>query len=232
MEQVFAINVVAIADLVSAFLLPFVRISSFFLAAPIFGAQLVPSRIKIIMAVLITALLYPVIPDVPKVDALSLANVVMVVQQVGIGLGMAFILQVLMQVFVLAGQMAAMQIGLGFASMMDPVNGVSVTVISQFHLMLITLLYVSMNGHLASFLVFVESFVMMPIGADIGAEFFWTLASWMSWCFGAALLIALPAVTALLIVNGSLGIVSRAAPQLNIFSIGFPMMVLLGLVVL
>jgi len=232
MEQAFGLSVIDIGNMVSAFLLPLTRISSFFLAAPVFGAQLVPSRIKLILSVVVTAVIFPVLPEMPAVDNLSPATMTLIAQQILIGLGMAFILQMLMQVFVMAGQIAAMQIGLGFASMMDPVNGVSVTVISQFHLMLITLLYVSMNGHLATLQIFIESFIAIPVGAELGADFFWKLASWMSWCLGAALLISLPAVTALLLVNGALGIVSRAAPQLNIFSIGFPMMVLLGLIIL
>lgn len=232
MEQAFALSVLDIGSMVSAFLLPLFRISSFFLAVPVFGAQLVPARIKLILSVVVTAVLFPVLPEMPVIDALSAANIVLIAQQILIGLGMAFIVQMLMQVFVMAGQIAAMQIGLGFASMMDPVNGVSVTVISQFHLMLVTLLYVSMNGHLATLTIFTESFTAIPVGAELGADFFWQLVSWMSWTLAASLLIALPAVTALLIINGALGIISRAAPQLNIFSIGFPMMVVLGLIIL
>lgn len=232
MEQAFAISITEIGDLVAAFLLPLFRISSFFLAAPLFGAQLVPPRIKLILAITVTALLVPVIPEVPKVDAMSAATILLIAKEILIGLGMAFVLQMLMQVFVMGGQIAAMQMGLGFASMMDPVNGVSVTVISQFYLMLITLLYISMDGHLATLQVFVESFNAIPIGTQLGPDFFWQLVTMMSWCLAGALLIALPAVTALLIINGALGIVSRAAPQLNIFSIGFPLMIILGLIIL
>jgi flagellar biosynthetic protein FliR len=232
MEQAFALSVVEMGNLVAWFLLPLFRISSFFLAAPIFGAQLVPPRIKLVLAITVTALVMPVIPEPPKVDALSVATILLVAEQIFIGLGMAFILQMLMQIFVIGGSIAAMQMGLGFASMMDPVNGVSVTVISQFYLMLITLLYVSMDGHLATLQIFIESFSAIPIGSTLGPDFFMQLVTMMSWCLAGALLIALPAVTALLIINGALGIVSRAAPQLNIFSIGFPLMIILGLIIL
>ncbi len=197
MEQDFALSVVEMGGLVASFLLPLFRISSFFLAAPIFGAQLIPPRVKLVLAIAVTALIMPVIPDPPKVDALSATTILLIAEQIFIGLGMAFILQMLMQVFVMGGQIAAMQMGLGFASMMDPVNGVSVTVISQFYLMLITLLYISMDGHLATLQIFIESFSAIPIGTTLGPDFFMQLVSLMSWCLAGALLIALPAVTAL-----------------------------------
>jgi flagellar biosynthesis protein FliR len=130
------------------------------------------------------------------------------------------------------GQVVAVTMGLGFASMNDPVNGVAVTVVSQFYLMLATLLFLGMNGHLVMIEVLVESFHTMPIGAAVESGHLRALLGWGSWMFGAALLMSLPAVTALLIINCSLGVITRAAPQLNIFAIGFPLMLVLGLLIL
>ena len=116
--------------------------------------------------------------------------------------------------------------------MVDPTNGVTVTVMSQFHLMMMTLVFVSFNGHLAMIEILAESFYSLPVGAAfISNNNLWALAGSASWMFASALLLSLPAVAAMLIINFSLGIVTRAAPQLNIFSIGFPAMLVLGLCV-
>lgn len=209
---------------------PFVRISGFLLVAPVIGTQLVSPRIRIVLCLLLTLILVPTLPPMPVVDSVSLAAFVLIAQQLLIGLAMGFVLQVLLQLFVVAGQMIAMQMGLGFASMVDPANGVSVTVLSQFHLMLVTLLFVAMNGHLAMIEVLAESFYSLPVdGGFYSSNALWRLAGWGSWMFSSALLMALPALASLLIINFSLGVITRAAPQLNIFVIGFPFMLIIGL---
>lgn len=208
---------------------PFLRIGAFMMMAPIIGTQLVPARIRLILALLATLAIAPA--GAPLAITLSAQVVVLALQQILIGLALAFFLQVLLHMFVMAGQIMAMKMGLGFASMVDPANGVTVTVVSQFYLMLVTLLFLSVDGHLAMLEVLAESFWEMPVGAAIPALSFYQLAELGSWLFGGALLMALPAVTALLIVNSCLGIVTRAAPQLNIFVIGFPMMMVLGLLI-
>lgn len=228
-----AIDDAIIGDWLLSSLLPFFRISGFLLVAPLFGTRLVPPRVRIIFALLLTAILTPHLPPVPDVDGISVAAFLLVIQQVLIGIAIGFVLQVLMQVFVVAGQLIAMQMGLGFAQMMDPANGVSVTVLSQFHLMLVTLLFVTMDGHIVMIEVLAESFYTLPVGGGFfSSNVLWVFASWLGWMFGSALLMALPALTALLIVNFSLGIITRASPQLNIFAVGFPFMIFLGLCIL
>ncbi len=139
---------------------------------------------------------------------------------------------VFFQLFTVAGQIIAMQMGMGFASMVDPTNGVSVTVISQFFLMMVSLTFVAMNGHLVVLEVLIEGFLRSPTSIDGGLpQLSWQIASLGSWMFGGAVLIALPAVTSLLVVNLAFGVMTRAAPQLNIFSIGFPLSLLFGLVI-
>lgn len=215
---------------VGAGMWPFVRISAFLMVAPIVGTRLVPARIRLMLALLISMVLVPNLPAMPMLDSVSIPAFILVIQQVLIGVGMGLVLQVLLQIFVVAGQMIAMQMGLGFASMMDPANGVSVAVLSQFHLMLVTLLFLSMNGHLAMIEVLTESFYTLPVGGGFfTTNALWSLVGWGSWMFSSALLMALPAVASLLIINFSMGIVTRAAPQLNIFAIGFPFMLIIGL---
>ena len=230
---VFEIDTALIGGWINAAMLPFFRISAMLLAAPLFGTQLVSARIRIVLALLITMVLVPNLPPVPAIDAVSLPAFTLVVQQVLIGVAMGLAMQVLLQVFVVAGQLIAMQMGLGFASMVDPANGVTVTVLSQFHLMMVTLLFVSMNGHLAMIEVLAESFYSLPIGGEfLSSNRIWELAGRGAWMFASALLISLPAVTSLLVINFALGVVTRAAPQLNIFAIGFPFMLIVGLCVI
>lgn len=209
---------------------PLFRIASFMMVVPFVGTQLVPARVRLGLALLITILVVPWLGDVPYMDALSPAAAVITLQQILIGVALGFAVLLLFQLFVVAGQMISMQMGLGFASMVDPANGVSVPVLSQFYLIGVTLLYLSINGHLVAFEVFIESFRTLPIGTEgLAMSSVWALAMHVSWFFAAAMLLALPAVTAVLIVNISFGVMTRAAPQMNIFALGFPIGLLFGL---
>lgn len=224
------VNAAVIGGWVGAIFWPFFRIGALIMVAPLFGTQVVPARVRLIFAIVLTLAVYPVLPPMPKIDLVSLPSFVIVAQQVLIGVAMGLILQVLLQVFVVAGQIAAMHMGLGFASMVDPTNGISVTVLSQFYLMLATLLFLAMDGHLVMIQVLVESFHTLPVGMGfISNNALWQLVSWGSWMFASALLMALPIVASMLIINFSLGVITRAAPQLNIFAIGFPAMLVIGL---
>jgi flagellar biosynthetic protein FliR len=132
---------------------------------------------------------------------------------------------------VLAGQAAANSMGLGFASMVDPSNGVQVPILSTFYLLVSTLIFLAAGGHLLLIQLLAESFRTMPIAADgLTRNDIWTMLSWASVMFAGALLIALPLMTALLLVNLSFGVITRSAPQLNIFAVGFPLSLTLGFV--
>jgi flagellar biosynthetic protein FliR len=229
---VIEFDIVALQHWLNQFLWPLMRITAFCMVAPIIGAALVPPRVRLMFSVLLTMLIAPLLHDLPAPDMLSPLSAVIVAQQLLIGVGLAYFLQMLMQAFVLFGQIVAMQMGLGFASLNDPINGVSVASVSQLYLMLVTLLFLAIDGHLVMIDVLVESFRTLPVGADIGGARLQTLIGWASWMFSAGLLMALPAITALLIINCSLGVITRAAPQLNIFAIGFPFMLVLGILIL
>ena len=227
------VDTAVIGGWISSVLWPFFRIGGFFLAAPIFGTQLVSARIRIVLAILVTLILVPNLPAMPVIDSLSITSFIIVAQQLLIGIAMGFSLQLLLQLFVVGGQIIGMHMALGFASMVDPSNGVTVTVLSQFHLMLVTLLFVSMNGHLAMVEVLIESFYALPVGGlFISDNMLLELAGRGSWMFSSALLLALPAIASLMVINYSLGIVTRAAPQLNIFALGFPAMLIIGLMII
>jgi len=209
---------------------PFMRIGAMFAAAPIFSARSVPVRIRVILAFLIAWLLVPSLPAPPDVDLISGQALLISVHQVLIGVAMGFILQMVFAAFVIAGQSIAMAMGLGFASMIDPQNGMQVPVVSQVFLIMVTLVFLALNGHLVLIDVLAKSFENLPIGMMVPSrDGFLQLVNWGSDMFAGGMLIALPAVAALLLVNLAFGVTTRAAPQLNIFAVGFPVMIMVGL---
>lgn len=216
---------------ISSFLLPLFRIAAVLMVMPIIGTQLVPQRVRLYLALAITLVLMPVLPPMPHVDALSLQSILLIAEQIIIGAMLGFSLQLFFHIFVFAGQLVSMQMGLGFASMMDPATGVSVPVLGQFLLMLVTLLFLAMNGHLVVFEVLAESFVTLPVGQTLEVGHYAILVGRLSWVIGAALLLVLPAISALLVINIAFGVMTRAAPQLNIFTIGFPLTLVMGLII-
>lgn len=218
---------------VGSFFWPFARISALMMVAPVFGSQLMPVRVRVLMAFVFSIVAIPLLPPVPAVDPISFTGLNILAQQVLIGLAMGFIVQMVFQALVIAGESIANGMGLGFARMVDPANGVQVPVISQFLIVMATLLFVILNGHLLLINLVVESFRLLPVGeTGLSVQGAWQVASWGTQMFAGAILVAIPAVAALLVVNISMGVITRAAPQLNIFAVGFPLMILLGFVFL
>ncbi len=212
---------------------PFTRIAAILAIAPIFGARMVQKRIRLVMTLLLTWVVLPLLPQVPAIDPFSIAGALITVQQLVIGLAIGFGLQLIFATLVIAGQATAMGMGLGFAQMVDPQNGVSVPVIGQYYVVIATLLFLALNGHLALIRVLVDSFQTLPIGVDsLGREDFWVIANWGTRMFSDALMVAIPAIASILLVNLAFGIVSRSAPQLNVFGVGFPVTLTLGFIIL
>lgn len=221
-----------ISALIGTYGWPFCRIGALLIAVPLFGSAVVPVRVRLALALALTVVIAPVIPDAP-IPALSVEGGLLLIQQFLIGLAMALVLQMVFQAFVIGGQIVAMQMGLGFASLMDPQNGVSVSVISQLYQILITLVFLALDGHLVVIQVLAESFYMLPVTTSgLNADSFWQLVEGGSWMLAGSVLVALPAIGALLLINLTFGVMTRAAPQLNPFSIGFPITLILGFGVL
>jgi flagellar biosynthetic protein FliR len=146
---------------------------------------------------------------------------------------MGFILQLVLAALTIAGEAIAMSMGLGFASMVDPANGVNVPVLSQFFLIMGTLLFLSLGGHLMIIQLLVNSFHSLPISTlGVERESFWVIISFASQMFIGAIWVALPALITILVITLAMGVMTRAAPQLNIFSVGFPVTMLAGFIIL
>ncbi|ROR34941.1 flagellar biosynthetic protein FliR [Inmirania thermothiophila] len=226
-------NADVLAAEVARWFWPFVRVAAMVMVAPVFGAAGVPVRVRLVTALALTAAVAPVLPAPPAVAPASVAGLLVGVQQLLIGLATGFALRLVFAAIATAGQVLANTMGLGFASSVDPQNGVQVPVLSQFLVVLATLVFVSVNGHLILIDIVAGSFRTLPVAAEgLGRADLWAVAAWGGELFAGAVLIALPVLTALLLLNLAFGVITRAAPQLNIFAVGFPLSMLLGFVVI
>lgn len=222
-----------ISSWVSRYLWPFFRIAGFFMVMPLFGTRLVTARIRLFLAATTALVVTPILPPMPQIDALSLQTMIIIFQQIMIGVALAFVLDILMHIFIMSGQLVAMQTGLGMAQMMDPANGINVAVVAQWFLIFVNLLFVTLNGHLVAIEILADSFFTMPVGAGfLDSNLIYEIAGIAQWMFSAAIVLALPAITAMLVVNIAFGVMARLAPQLNIFAVGFPVTMMLGLIIL
>lgn len=214
---------------VGTYLWVLIRVGGMLMVAPVFGSRSVPARVRALFALLITLVIVPVAPAPPAVDPLSLAGLLLVAQQVVIGLTMGFVLNLIIAMFVFAGEAIALSMGLGFAQTVDPQNGVNVPLVSQFLTIVAVLLFISLDGPALMIKLLADSFVSMPVApVGVDAEGFRRLADFGQYVFTNGLLVALPVVTTLLMVNLAMGVITRAAPQLNIFSVGFPATLMIG----
>jgi len=210
---------------------PFFRIAGVIMVAPVFGARLVSPRVRIALAAAMTVVMAPLV-TVAQPFVLSLATGFTVLQEILIGVAIGFCLQMIFDALIIAGQTIAMSMGLGLATMVDPQRGISVPVVSQFFVILGLLIFLALGGHLATVRLIADSFQTLPVGGQLGADGAWTVAAWGSQMFAGALRIALPAATALLIANIAFGVMSRAAPTLNLFAVGLPAGLLIGFLLL
>jgi flagellar biosynthetic protein FliR len=219
------------ADIVNRFYMfmwPMLRISALLLTAPLFSISAVPRRIRVLAALALTWFIYPLL-EWPLIDPMSAPGLVEIVNQIFIGCVMGLTLQVVVAAMVTAGQALANAIGLSMATLIDPNLG-NVPTLSQLLLIMGVLIFVGTGGHLLLLSVLLKSFVSVPIGASMLNQETWgKLISWSSMMFTGALLIAIPVIAVMLLINAGLGVVTRAAPSLNIFAVGFPAMMVLGL---
>lgn len=211
---------------------PFVRIGSCFMVAPAFGTSSVPARVRVVLAGAVTFLVAPLV-TIPDVTPLSAEGAVITIQQVIIGAALGFSLNILFDAVSLGGEMLGNSMGLSLAFNLDPQSGASTPTVSQLYSILVTLIFLVLNGHLALIRMLVDGFHTLPIGTTgLGANGIWSVVNWGAELFSGALAVALPGVTALLVTNLAFGVVSRAAPTLSIFSVGLPLSLVLGLVVI
>ena len=214
-----------------AFMWPMLRISALLLAAPVFSLTALTVRIRVLLALALSVMVYPLFTW-PDIDPLSPAGLLEICNQLVIGVFMGLALQIVTAAVVVAGQTISNSMGLSMASLIDPNLG-NVPVVAQFLLILSTLIFVSLGGHTMLLALILESFDTLPVGSSLfGPQAYAQLVSWSSMIFLGALLTALPVMVTLLFISIGLGVVTRAAPSLNIFSVGLPATIVVGFVVL
>ena len=216
---------------VAAWLWPFVRIGACLMVAPLFGAQFVPARTRLVIAGAFTLVIVPLLPQ-PQVAMFSVQGLIITAQQLLIGAAIGFVLQIVFDSLAMGGQLLANTMGLSFAFNVDPLRGSGAPVVGQFYTLVATLTFLALNGHIAIVQMLADGFMTLPVSdSGLNPDGFWQIAQWGTQLFRGALMVALPGVTALLVVNLAFGVVSRAAPSLNLFAIGFPATLIAGLAI-
>ncbi|MDZ7585030.1 MAG: flagellar biosynthetic protein FliR [Thiobacillus sp.] len=215
------------------FIWPLTRILGLIMVAPVFGHRAVPARVKIGLGIFITLIIAPTLPPMPDVGLGSWHGLFILVQQLLIGVAIGFIMRIVFAAVEAAGEIVGLQMGLGFASFFDPQSAGQTLVLARFFNLLALLVFLAVNAHLLLLGVLVESFQSLPIGPQpLSAAGFYNVAAFGSTVFAVGLQLALPVIAIMLMTNLSLGILTHSAPQLNIFAIGFPITLGVGLIVL
>ncbi len=215
-----------------AFFWPFCRIAALLAASPMFGARGIPRSIKVVLAFAVTIVVAPMLPPMPNVAPTSAMGLLILAQQLMIGYGMGLVVQLAFSAAEMGGHVMGLQMGLGFATFFDPQNGTQVPLIGQLMGIVAMLLFLSFNGHLMMIAALVESFNILPVGEFVATQNWSAAALAGAKVFSWGLLISMPVLAALMMANVALGVLTRAAPQLNIFAVGFPITLGLGFFVL
>ncbi|OLQ79144.1 flagellar biosynthetic protein FliR [Photobacterium proteolyticum] len=208
---------------------PFFRMGAAMLAMPFFGDALIPVWVRALLVLSLVVITAPLMPVMPAVDLLSFTALFLALEQAIWGIFFGLIIHLLFSVLTMLGQIVSLQMGLGMAVMNDPVNGMSVAILGRMFLVFSTLLFLALEGHLLVIDILVQSFSVWPVGSGLSVPSLQLVVNMFGWMFASALALALPAIVSMLLANISFGVMNRAAPSLNVYALGFPMTMLLGL---
>ena len=216
---------------ISPLLWPFLRILALFSALPVMGQRNVPMRLRVSLAFLIALCAQATLPAMPVIPLDSGPAMLAIAQQVLIGVSLGFAVRIVFAAIELGGEIVGLQMGMNFAGFFNPMTGGEATAVSRFFGVMVSWLFLVIGGHLLLINAVVQSFQAFPVSAEPFA-FLRALQpqAWGAEVFRLGLWIALPLVAMLLFVNLVLGIISRVAQQMNIFAIGFPITVSVGLI--
>jgi flagellar biosynthetic protein FliR len=221
-----------LADGLFAILWTVLRVGGVVMLAPLLGAMYVPRRIRLAIALVLALALLPSAGPPPALDPLGGAGLLAITQELILGLAIGFVLRLATEAALLAGQLISTGMGLSFATVVDPQNG-GMPLLGRFYIVVASLLLLATNAHLSLIALLAQSFAVVPIGSGgIGPADARVIADFGAAMFAGALQLALPSVIAILMVNVAFGVISRAAPTLNLFAVGFPITILLGLFIL
>ncbi len=210
---------------------PFLRVLAVFTAAPILSSKAFPVRARVALAFLIAFAAQASLQNQPFISITGPDALGAVIQQVGVGLSIGFTVRLVFAAVELAGEVVGFQMGLNFASFFDPSLNTQSSAVARFFGHMAAFLFVVMNGHMMVIMAVIKSFETFPIDQnflDVLKKM--QLYNLGTDLFASGLWIALPMVGILMFVNLALGIVSRVAPQMNIYAIGFPITLTVGLI--
>lgn len=209
---------------IAAFAYPFSRILAFVSTAPLWGTAGMPRRLRLILGLALALALTPALPPMPAVNPATWQGMALIAQQMLIGIGMGLAARIVFSAVNIAGEYIGLQMGLGFATAYDPMSASQTPVITEFLGLINMLLFLSVNGHLMFIATLAQSFHVLPVGGEtLGTGSWLNLVELGGKMFAMGLLLALPVIVALMIANLALAVLTRAAPQLNIFALGFPL---------
>lgn len=209
----------------------FIRIGACFMTAPVFGAQFVPPRVRLFLAGAMTLIVAPLIAP-PQITVFSVQGGLVAIHQILIGVATGFTLQLIFDSLAMGGQLLSNTMGLGFAFNVDPQRGASTPVLGTLYMLMVTLTFLALDGHLVLIELLASGFKTLPVGmSGLDGQALWNVAAWGTQLFAGALTVALPGMTALLVVNVAFGVMTRAAPTLNLFAVGFPVTLIAGLLI-
>lgn len=228
----FTLSSADLDTMLALFLFPFVRILAWLSFDPLLGNRAVPMRLRVVLAMVLAMVVTPILPTDTPLRLASGDGVLILLQQIAIGAALGFSLRIVFSTIEFAGQLMGLQMGLSFATLFDPVNGAQTQVVAQFLTLTTALILFAFNGHHLVITALVRSFQDIPIGSTLSADGFSMLTHWGGALFAVGLHISLPITAALLATNLTIGMMSRASPQLNIFAIGFPLTLGVGFLVL
>lgn len=215
--------------LINLFFWPFVRILSFVMVDPLLSIRAVPRRVKVGFALALTVVVVPLLNTVPSTLPSGPAAIMLLIQQIMIGASIGFVVRLMFTAVEMAGDLAGLQMGLGFAAQIDPVHGGQTPVLAQLMGVMATLIFFALDGHLMVIRTVLDSFQQLPVApVPVSSKGFYALVEFAGKLFTLGLWLSLPVVVTLLLTNVAIGVIARAAPQMNLFAVGFPLTLLLG----
>lgn len=223
-------DITQLSNLTLGLWFPFVRIMAFLRFVPIFDNSALPMRVRILFSLALAIIITPMIPHPVPTDLLSINTLMLTVEQTVWGMLFGLMLQFLFLALQLAGQILSFNMGMSMAVMNDPSSGASTTVLSEMINMYAILLFFAMDGHLLLVSILYKGFTYWPIGNALHPQTLRTVALALTWVFASATLLALPTTFIMMIVQGGFGLLNRISPSLNLYSLGFPINMLAGMV--
>lgn len=226
------LSVLQIIDAITPPMWASLRMAGLVLIAPVLGAVFAPANVRILIVVILSVAMLPVIGSIPDYSPLSPLGILTIIQEIVIGIAVGFVLMLAVEAAVFAGQVISTGMGLSFATVVDPQMG-NIPLLGRLYIIVATLLLLAMDVHLAMIELMAQSYALIPIGSGgIGPAEARYIVDFAQVLFVGAMQLALPSVVAILMVNIAFGVISRAAPTLNLFAVGFPISMMMGFAVL